>query len=990
MPGETINVLLPSQRSAFTVSAVTVTGGVVSQPVTNSYIRGLSGDSERYWANNEFMVFVLYSDALHFLDADNGVFGTGRDRLQWVETYRSLPHITRSLADILRAMDDHMTQGAYPPTLPANFTRRGRGAAEVPVNIEMFDPHRNNQRINQRAGMRVKGGWSRGTFVNEQKTLEFYAREGFGDRDNFLFPMFGNVNSIDGNLMHRYERFRLRNGGSDREQTYLRDEFAYTLAQQAGYIDTYDFRPAVVFLNGNYYGLAWMRTARTENHWRRLYQGGARENGFEQIGSNEMGRASCGRHSCSRANGITPEGQRTTLPSAGGIPERAGPVVCTDANPCNRPAAANFYPCEWYWASFNDHCEELGRCRGTWRTYRNVIGPNISGSGSWEEVVRLATGTYTVSGSTINMDSSVRVSTTTPNGLTNDLAWARFQQLVCLDDLMRYYALNIFGANVDWPSNNVELWRYYLNDRERAEIAAGTSTLHPNLQDEKWRFVAHDMEMGWGIWQAGSPVPSASHQNDNTIWALLNRPGSARAPEIGNRVHYNATQSASYMIPALMQRPENRARLANAISDLVESSHSSANMVREHARLRGYIQIEHTAMLAANGSATRRISELSRSGEPRVGPGWPLAADIYNATSTESQATLTNFIAAAGRPTTIQSHVQASLGLSWASRYAVSLSMSAQGGHVIMNNRPVGVHGLATTDPRSSRTATGRYFAGAPVPIKPVAWPGWRIAGVTGATRVGTTDVWTVTGAATVVVNFERDPTVDPREIIEVGVRGTNQYIVIRNNSAAAVNMNDYFMTDDGTSGSPENLNKWAFPAGISIPANGTIRVGFRDSTATSVQATADFNLDFGERLRLVRGAGDAARVVQLVEVARPETDQIMQRGIDGIWRITGARSPYVPPHDPPCCDRHPNCECSPALPDGMTASWSETGVQITGIPESESWTISNPVDRWPPSGGPWGNPPGTTFTYAGGVLTITGNGRGGWGPDASISWGYW
>jgi hypothetical protein len=962
-----------------------VQDGVVSEPVTHSYIRGISGDNERYWANSDFMVFALYSDAQHFMDRTNGIFGLGLDRTQWIAAYIQI-HPNRTEAQILAAMESHESQGAYPPTLPANFVRRGRGAAEVPVNLEMFDPHRNSQRVNQRMGVRVKGGWSRGTFVNEQKTLEFYAREGYGDRDNILFPMFGeDRNSLDGNLMHRYERFRLRNGGSDREQTYLRDEFAYTLAAQAGVIDTYDFRPAVVFLNGAYYGLCWMRTARTENHWRRLYQGNSREGGFEQIGSNEMGRASCGRHSCGRAILNGPADQRTTLPAGGSIPERAGPVVCTDARPCNTTGNATTFPCSWYWASFNDHCETLGHCRGTWRTYRAAIAPGIGGSGSWEEVVRLATNTP--------MDAA-RISSeqiATPNGLENAANWARFQEIVCVDDLMRYYALNIFGANVDWPSNNVEMWRYYLNDRERAEIAAGTSTLHPNLRDEKWRFVAHDMEMGWGIWQAGSPVPSATHQNDNTIWALMNRPGSRRVtPELGGRVHYNATATTSFMIPALMRRPDMRAKLANAISDLVESSHSATNAARELTRMTTMIEIEHRIMLSANGTAFRRISELNRGGLTSAGPGWPLATDIYATSGTESRATLTNFIA--NRPTSIQGHVQSSLGLSWSSRYSVGLTMSAQGGHVIMNNRPVGVHGLATTDPRSSRTATGRYFTGVAVPIKPVPWPGWRVASVSGATRVGTTNVWNVTAAATVNVTFERDPAADPRQIVEVDVRSDDQVIVIRNVSSSPVSMDNYFLTDDGTSNSPENLNKWQFPNGISIPANGTIRIGTRDNpTTTGYAAIVDtFVLDFGERLRLVRGALPNATIVQLVEVTRPERSQTQQMGVDGVWRINGPRSPYVPPHDPPCCSAHPDCNCVTGPIGGITAVWSETGVQISGIPDGEPWSTSAPIERWPPSGGPWGMPSGPTVSYANGVLTISGNGRHGWGDSWNVSWGYW
>jgi hypothetical protein len=948
-----IDVTLPRDRTAFTISAVMVLNGVVSQPVTASYI-GASEAVAEMWASNDFMVFSLYSDARGIFDRDNGVFGVGLDRDEWLTEYIRL-NPGRTRAQYNEAINGYRDQGAYPPTLPANFTRRGR-AAEVMTNVEIFDPYRNNQRVNQRAGIRVKGGWSRGTFVNEQKTFEFYARESYGDRDNFLFPLFGERNSLDGNLMHRYERFRIRNGGTDREQTYLRDEMAYELAEMSGKLDTYDSRPAVVFINGAYYGLVWMRTPRTENHWRRHYMGGARENGFEQIGSNEMGRAPCGRFDCGRVLVGAPASG--TLPSSPGIPARPAPAICTPAtsNTCTRPECRT--GAGGYRSNFNDHCRTLGYCRGTHRNFNGTLASDpLAGSGSWEELVRLAIGAP-MTGSMSSSEFAPFMASA--NGLTNAANWERFQEIVCIENLVHYYALNIFGANVDWPSNNTEMWRYYLNDREREEIAAGTSTLHPHLQDEKWRFITHDMEYGYGLWQVSTLLPSATHPNDNTLWALMNRPGGVVRSELGGRSHFNATASASFMIPSITKRDDMRAKLANALSDLLEASHSSENARRVHTRMTNQIRAEHSIALAGAGAnSTRRISELARNGQQHEGPGWPTADAIYGSSTSEGTGGIVHFLTNRGSATTgIPSHVQSILGLSWGSRYNVSLTVGAQGGHVIMNTRPVGVHGVAENDPRASRTATGRYFTGVTVPITPQPWPGWRVANVTGATRVGTTNVWTVSAAATVNVTFERDPTADPREIVEIDFRNEDQFIVIRNNSGAAVNMDGYFLTDDGTSGTPENLNKWAFPAGVSIPANGTIRVGMRDNpTTTGWAATTTFRFDFGERLRLVRGAEPNANIVQLVEISRPERSQTQVRGPDGKWRIEGPRSERVPPHNGRLINPRPcsecgfigeACICGPQPTPGITAQIiNDQGhaieVRITNNSDRELGTHDNP-----------------------------------------------
>ncbi|MCL2037074.1 MAG: CotH kinase family protein, partial [Oscillospiraceae bacterium] len=385
---EPIVVSIPPDVNVFTVSAIFVGGGKVSQPVTRSYVRGTDVENRFH---SDMVVFSLYSDVFGLYDYNDGIFVPGIDRDEWREEYIRING---------RAPDPWKWDTELPPTSPANFNRRGRGS-ERAVHVEMFDSS-GERFIAQRAGMRVKGGWSRGTFVYEQKSLEFYARNSYGDRDNFLFPIFGEQYAEDGNLMHRYRRFRLRNGGSDREQSYLRDELSHTLFKQAGFDDVQGHRPAVVFLNGEYYGLSFVKTPRTEDHWRRRY--GGEESGFVIIGSNERGSVGCETPGCGR---VIPG-----LGETGGRTPASNVIRCGSSNQCGR------VDCEIYQSGLDDGCVENGRCRGT---------------SDWREIRRLVLG----SGGEEN-----------PDGLDDDKAFAEFCERVDIDNLIHYYALEMYIANV--------------------------------------------------------------------------------------------------------------------------------------------------------------------------------------------------------------------------------------------------------------------------------------------------------------------------------------------------------------------------------------------------------------------------------------------------------------------------------------------------------------------------------------------------------------
>lgn len=76
-------------------------------------------------------------------------------------------------------------------------------------------------------------------------------------------------------------------------------------------------------------------------------------------------------------------------------------------------------------------------------------------------------------------------------GLTDDADFARFCELVDIENLMQYYAIQVFIANKDWPGNNYKIYRYYPAEGE--EITS-------EFMDGKWRYLLFDAEFAWMLY----------------------------------------------------------------------------------------------------------------------------------------------------------------------------------------------------------------------------------------------------------------------------------------------------------------------------------------------------------------------------------------------------------------------------------------------------------------------------------------------------------
>jgi hypothetical protein len=138
---------------------------------------------------------------------------------------------------------------------PANY----RTEMEKSANFELFETNGNNP-INQTVGVRIHGGWSR---VLRNKSLRIYARNKYGENQIF-YPLFPDRPSLN------YKTFILRNSGSDNNQTFFRDAFIQESVKHLNF-STQSYRPAAIFLNGEYWGMLNFRERYDKHYLERVF-----------------------------------------------------------------------------------------------------------------------------------------------------------------------------------------------------------------------------------------------------------------------------------------------------------------------------------------------------------------------------------------------------------------------------------------------------------------------------------------------------------------------------------------------------------------------------------------------------------------------------------------------------------------------------------------------------------------------------------------------
>ena len=125
----------------------------------------------------------------------------------------------------------------------SNMREYGCEDWEHPVHIEFFETD-GSQGFKLNAGMQIHGHWMRGM---PQKAIAIFARGKYGTEviEHQIFP----------NLqINQYKNILLRPSGNDQSSTMIRDGLGAMIARDIN-LDYQAFRQAVLFINGNYWGI---------------------------------------------------------------------------------------------------------------------------------------------------------------------------------------------------------------------------------------------------------------------------------------------------------------------------------------------------------------------------------------------------------------------------------------------------------------------------------------------------------------------------------------------------------------------------------------------------------------------------------------------------------------------------------------------------------------------------------------------------------------
>lgn len=141
---------------------------------------------------------------------------------------------------------------------PSNYLLRGSDA-ERPAHLEFLEPD-NRLGFESNVGIRIHGNATRGF---AQKSLRICLREKYGQA-------ILNYNLFPSNPLKKFNSFILRNSGNDWNKTMFRDAFMQSLMKNAR-LDIQDYRPSIVFINGEYWGIHNIRERFDENYLANKY-----------------------------------------------------------------------------------------------------------------------------------------------------------------------------------------------------------------------------------------------------------------------------------------------------------------------------------------------------------------------------------------------------------------------------------------------------------------------------------------------------------------------------------------------------------------------------------------------------------------------------------------------------------------------------------------------------------------------------------------------
>ena len=495
--------------------------GEISETATHSYYIGKNAD-DRF----STLVFSITIDPSYLNDENFGIFAEGVLREQFLETIEPGYELV--------------------PTDPANYNIRGK-AGERPAYIECFTAD-GDEIFSQKGGIRTYGGWSRSDTI--QKSLKIFARKSYDlIEDDFDYPFFiTNISEETNLVISKYKSLVLRNNANDRNAAYMRDEVISECARKAGFPDTQQAIPAAVYLNGRYYGFAWLHEIFDDEYLERTYGRGnggtfAILQGTETVKNlddddfinvlRDLDPAALEEYEQLKENEeilpMTPEALRELLQSYA-TDEKIEAMI----NDSEREY-------DLFCLGFGVPVETIEQFRAGYDAAVEKVVLSLRYIQDYEEMYSYA---Y--------------------KDLTDDETFEELSQLIDIDNYLMYFAIESYVINDDWPSNNYKTYRYYPAEGEEADGAF----------DGKWRYMLYDSDFGLGLY--------GKSYTDRYIYNLMG------LTETDNKDILN---KKSPLFIALLERDDIKEKYVNLMCDLINFSFSPQS-VKQTADQKSAVRID--------------------------------------------------------------------------------------------------------------------------------------------------------------------------------------------------------------------------------------------------------------------------------------------------------------------------------------------------------------------------------------------------------------
>lgn len=223
--------------------------GTVSEIINGTFFVGIDRE-EKY---GDAPVISLLTDKENLFDYEKGIYVLGKTYDEWLE--------------------DHGNNSSVPGwQRDGNYSNKGR-EWERPVNVEYITSD-GSEGFCQDMGVRIMGGASRNAC---QKSLRLIARDEYGKK-NVKYEVIPDNEKSDGSSnVEKYKSFVLRCGGNDYDYAKIRDSLLQQLVSSRRF-ETEQYTPAVVFIDGEYWGSYMLIEDYTDNYIQNNYDGIDNEN----------------------------------------------------------------------------------------------------------------------------------------------------------------------------------------------------------------------------------------------------------------------------------------------------------------------------------------------------------------------------------------------------------------------------------------------------------------------------------------------------------------------------------------------------------------------------------------------------------------------------------------------------------------------------------------------------------------------------------------